>query len=81
MCGNTRQNLRDWLWKDITTQQRSFNYELTGYVPHSTEYRTNLEHARHGGFQTLDVEHRADSRRPLDKPPGATTESDEDGGR
>ena len=50
-------------------------------VPHFTEYRTNLEHARHGGFQTLDVEHRADSRRPLDKPPGTTTESDEDGGR
>ena len=46
---------------------------------HSTEYRINLEHARHGGFQTLDVKHRTDSRHPLDQPPGTTTETDEDG--
>ena len=66
---------------DITTQQRPFNYELNGYVPHTTEYRTNLEHARHSGFQTLDVEHRTDSRHPLDQPPGTTMETDKDGGR
>ena len=45
------------------------------------EYRTILEHARHGGFQTLDVEHRTDNRRPLGQPPAAMTETDEDGGR
>ena len=49
--------------------------------PHFTEYRTNLKHARHGGFQTLDVEHRTDSRHPLDHPPGTTTGTDEDGDR
>ena len=43
------------------------------------EYRTNLEHARHGGFQTLDVKHRTDSRHPLDQPPGTTTETEEVG--
>ena len=48
---------------------------------HFTEYRTNLKHARHGGFQTLDVEHRIDSRRPLDQLPDTTTETDEDGDR
>ena len=36
------------------------------------------KHARHGGFQTLDVDHRTDSRRPLDQPP-TTTGTDEDG--
>ena len=51
---------------------------MTSQVPHSTEYRTHLEHARYGGLQTLDVEHRTDSRRPLDQPPGTTTETDED---
>ena len=55
-------------------------------VPNSTEHRTNLEHARHSGFQSLDVEHRTNSRRPLDKPPGTTTETakmeaDEGGGK
>ena len=50
-------------------------------VPNSTEHRTNLEHARHSGYQSLDVEHRTNSRRPLDQPPGTTTETDKDGGR
>ena len=31
---------------------------MSSPVPHSTEYRTRLERARHGGFQTLVVEHR-----------------------
>ena len=31
---------------------------MTSPVLHSTEYRTHLERVRHGGFQTLDVEHR-----------------------
>ena len=44
---------------------------------HFTEYRTNLKHARHGGFQTLDVERRTDSLRPLDRPPGTMTGTDE----
>ena len=54
---------------------RPFNYELTA---HCTEYRTHLERARHGGYLTLDVEHRTDSRRSLDQPPGTTTETDGD---
>ena len=54
---------------------------MSSPVPHSTEYRTHLERARHGGFKTLDVEHRTDIRRPLDQPPGTTTETDEDGDR
>ena len=45
------------------------------------EYRTNLKHAHHCGFQNLDVEHRTDSRRPMDQPPGTTTETEEGGGR
>ena len=40
--------------------------------------RAHSERARHDGFQTLDVEHRTDSRRPLDQPPATTTETDED---
>ena len=51
---------------------------LTTSSPSFTEYRTHLQRAHHGGFQTLDVEHRTDSRRPLDQPPGTTTEADED---
>ena len=45
---------------------------------HFPEYHTKFKHARHDGFQTPDVEHRTDSRRPLDQPPG-TTGTDEDG--
>ena len=47
----------------------------------STKYRTHIERARYGGFQNLDVEHRTHSRRPLDQPPGTTTETDEGGDR
>ena len=54
---------------------------MSSPVPHSTEYRTDFEHARNGSFQTLDLEHRTESRRPLDQPPDATTDTDEDGGR
>ena len=49
--------------------------------PNSTEHRTNLEHTRHSGFQRLDEEYRTNNRRPLDQPPGTTTETDKDGGR
>ena len=63
------------MWEDVTTQQRPFKYELTAL---STKYRTHIERARHSGFHALDVEHRTDSRRPLDRPPGTTTETDED---
>ena len=41
--------------------------------------RTHSERARHGGFLTLDAEHRTDFRRPLDQPHSTTTETDEDG--
>ena len=54
---------------------------LTTSSPNFTEYRTNLKHAHHGGFQTFDVEHRTDSQRPLNQPPGTKTETDEDGDR
>ena len=73
MCGNTRPKLLEVSYgKDVTTQHDK------GLVTTRSPHCTNLEHARHGGFQTLDVEHRTDSRRPLDQPPGTTTESDED---
>ena len=58
---------------------------MSSPVPHSTEYRTILEHARQGCFQTFDVEHWTNSRHPLDQQPGTTietkTEADKDGGR
>ena len=83
MCGNTRPKLLEVSYGRTSQHNKGlFNYELTGYIEsHFTEYRTHCEHARHGGFQTLDVEHRTDSRRPPDQPPGTTTETeiDEDG--
>ena len=47
--------------------------------PAVTNYtlRTHWEHARHGGFQIFDIEHRTDSRRPLDQTPGIMTETNE----
>ena len=39
---HTTQTLWGKIWEDITTQQRTFNYELIG-----SEYRTNLKHTRH----------------------------------
>ena len=53
-------------------------HHTTTKAEHSAKYSTHLERARHGGFQTFDAEHRTDSRRPLDQPPGTTTETDED---
>ena len=47
-------------------------------IPHSTQYHTHWEHARNGGPQNFDAQHRTDSRRPLDQPPGSTTETDKD---
>ena len=44
-------------------------------ISHTLRMRT------HGGFQTLDVEHRTDSKRPLDQPSDNTTGTDEDGDR
>ena len=41
-------------------------------VPHTQK------RPRHGILQNLDGEHRTDSRRPLDQPPGTTTETGED---
>ena len=80
MCGNARPKLLEVsYWR---TSQLSKGL-LTMSSPHFTEYRTNSERARHGGFQTLDAEHRTDSRRPLDQHPGttSTTETDKNGGR
>ena len=54
---------------------------MSSPVPYCMEYRTHLECTCHCGSQTLDVEHRTDSRRPLDQPPSTTTETDEDGDR
>ena len=48
-------------------------------VSHSTLHGIpHTFYARHGGFQNFEVEHRTDSRRPLDQQPGTTTETDED---
>ena len=55
--------------------------KLSSPVPQSTEYRTNLKYSRHDGFQTLDVEHRTDSRHLLDQSPGSKTETGKDGDR
>ena len=74
MCGNTRPKLLEVSYGKTTQHDKGL---VTTRSPHCT----NLEHARHGGFQTLDVEHRTDSRRPLDQPPGTTTGTDEDGDR
>ena len=64
MCGNTRPKLLEVsYWKASQHNKGLF----TTSSPHFTEYFTNLKHARHGGFQTLDIEHRIDSRRPLNK--------------
>ena len=83
MCRNTRPKLLDVSYGRTSHHNKSFfNYELNGCIQSPfKECRTHCEHARHGGFQTLDVEHRTDSRRPLDQPPGTTTETDEEGDR
>ena len=80
MCGNTRPKLWEVGYGKMSQHNKGL-LTISSPVPHSTEYRTHLERARHGGFQTLDAEHRTDSRRPLDQPPGTTTETDEDGDR
>ena len=80
MCGNTRPNLVEVSY-GRKSQHNKGVLTVSSPVQHSTDYSTHLERARHGGFQTLDGEHRTDSRRPLDQPPGTTTETDEDGGR
>ena len=78
MCGNTHPKLLQVSY-GRTAQQNKGLLTMSSPVPHSTEYRTCLECARPGGFQTLHVEHRTDSRRPLDEPHGTRTETDEDG--
>ena len=83
MCGNTRPKLLEV--SNGKTSQHNKDL-LTTSSPHFTEYRTNLKHARHGGFQTLDVNigqtadtlwtnHLALRRRQT------KTEADEDGDR
>ena len=79
MWGNTQPTLFEVSYGRIS-QQTPWAHWLF-HVPHFTERRTNLEHTRHCDFQTLDVEHRAESRHPLGQPPGTTMETDEDGGR
>ena len=79
MCRNTRTKLLEVSYG--RTSKHDEGLTMSSPVPHSTVYRTNLECARHGGSQTLAVEHQTDSRRPLDQPTGTTTETDEDGGR
>ena len=53
-------------------------HHTTTKAEHSAKYSTHLERARHGGFQILDLEHKTNSRRALDQPPGTATETDED---
>ena len=78
MCGNTRPKLLEVRYGKTSQHNKGL---LSTSSQHLTEHRTILKHARHGGFQNLDVEHRTDSRRPLDQSPGTTTGTDEDGDR
>ena len=51
-----------------TTQHNTTQHNkglLAARSPRCSEYRTHCEHARPSGLQTLHVEHRTDSRRPL----------------
>ena len=83
MCGNrtkfsnTRPKLLEVSYEK-TSQQRPFNHELIGYITFRAVRSTKQTRARHVGLQNFDVEHRTDNRRPLDQPPGTTTETDED---
>ena len=72
-CGNTWPKLLE-----VSYGRTSQHNE--GLVTVSSP-RTHSERARHGGFLTLDAEHRTDIRRPLDQPHSTTTETDEDGDR
>ena len=58
---------------------KAFNYELTASelygAPHKLRTRTPQ------WLPEPDEEYRTNSRRPLDQPPGTTTETDKDGGR
>ena len=71
MCGNARPKLLK------VSYGRTSQHDKGLLIMSSP--RTHSE--SHGGFQTLDVEHRTDSRRPLDQPPGTATETDDDGRR
>ena len=57
MYGNTRPKLLEASY-ERTLQHNNGLLTMSSPVPHSTEYGTHLERARHGGFQTLDAEHR-----------------------
>ena len=78
MCGNTRPKLLE-VSCGRTSQHSKGLLTMSSVFSLFTEYHTHLERTRHSGFQTLDVENRIDSRRPLDQTPGTTTETDEDG--
>ena len=80
MYGNTRPKLLEASY-ERTLQHNNGLLTMSSPVPHSTEYGTHLERARHGGFQTLDVEHRSNSLRSLHQPRGTTTETGGDGDR
>ena len=67
MCGNTRPKLFE------VSYGRTSQHDKGLLIMSSP--RTHSE--SHGGFQTLDVEHRTDSRRPLD----TMTETEENGDR
>ena len=80
MCGNTRPKLSEVAYERTSRHNKGL-LTMSSLGSHSTEYRTHLERTRHDGFQTLDVEHRTDSRHLLDQRPGTKTETDEDGDR
>ena len=72
MCGNTRPKLGEVSYGK-TTQHNTTQHNTTQHNKgllaarslRCPEYRTHCEHARPSGLQTLHVEHRTDSRRPL----------------
>ena len=69
--GRTSQHIKGLFTMSPPVISRSALYG----VPHTLTTRTPR------WFPDPHVEHRTDSRRPLDQPPGTTTETDEGGDR
>ena len=82
MCGNARPKFLEVTY-GRTSQDNKGLLTMSSPVPHSTEYRTHLERARRGGFQTLDVDLRITdalwTNHPALRRKKTKTEIDEDG--
>ena len=82
MCGNTRPKLLEVSY-GRTLQHNKGLLTMSSPVSQSTEYRTHLERARRGGFQTLDVDLRITdalwTNHPALRRKKTKTEIDEDG--